>query len=215
MEIHCVRYVLKSLGLENDEKVISLCEDHLKRENELDRSKRGKKRSLASMMDKSTQQSNKGSEPLNLFDSLERFLNRLPRNQGSISCVEDLFSFVSSCKPTVQQCMDYLNQPPFTATLAAFGKLPDQQYILVFDPYVQNMCFGKDEVTVTKQQVKEKLDEELVSIFKEDFRPTGIQCSQCGEQKFMSLRSFQKRSADEGSGYFYSCHICGHRDFAH
>lgn len=215
MEIHCVRFVLKSLGLENDEKVISLCQEHLKRETESDRSKRGKKRSLASSTDKSTQKSDKGSLALNLFDSLERFMNRLPRNPSAISCIEDLFSYVSNCKPTVDQCMDYLNQPPFTSTLAAFGKLPDQQYILVFDPYVQNMSFGADEVTETKLQIRQKLDEELVSIFKEDFRPTGIRCKKCGEQKFMSVRSFQKRSADEGSGYFYSCNICGHRDFAH
>ncbi len=168
-----------------------------------------------------------------MITALTSFVNRLPLGAGAHLCIEDLLSFIRNAKPSRASLLTWLNQPPFTNTLAAFGKLKDHPFILCFDPWSGlpgPLSIIPDEEPVTDEQLAaavggttdsaaeslaahrrqlEALELELVQTFNEEFRPTGMSCKKCGEQRFLNVSNEQRRSSDEGSGSRISCGLCG------
>ncbi len=138
----------------------------------------------------------------------------------------------------------FCEHPAFASFLAAFGRLPDHPYLLVFDPNAyQTASDGAaananadtlhkqfkidrtasitlptpdltEEATVGARKAEhlvelEKQDAMLVRVFNEEHRPTGTKCSNCGEDRFLSITNFQKRAADEGGSTLVNCGRCG------
>lgn len=164
----------------------------------------------------------------NFQSALKGFYDRLPYNQGAPLCIEDLLSYSRSLSKTsawetvMTRLTEYLIKPPFVSYLAAFGRLPNYPYILVFDPHgYQHLAppdapapLAKDKsddlsniLMPTKAELEQQ-EKELVDIFKESLQNTSIICRGCKESKFMRYHEIQRRSADEGSSYLYHCANC-------
>lgn len=138
----------------------------------------------------------------------------------------------------LEAAADFCENPPFTEALAAFGHLPKHPYILVFHPNAYqtvsdgNKCrkplMEDASITLptphkekdnTKDMMKDAIPDHikeldtqekvLEEIFNEEHQPTGVQCPNCHETKYLNLRNQQKRAADEGSAQMYHCLRCG------
>jgi DNA-directed RNA polymerase subunit M/transcription elongation factor TFIIS len=179
---------------------------------------------------------NKSKQQQQQFGGLERalqsFYDRLPYNQGAALCIEDLQSFIRkqitmvNVTDAIQATITYLNAPPFAEHLAAFGRLPGQSYILVFDPYAYqsitppSLAVSKaldpsafapstNNMMPSKAELEQQ-DKELEQIFNEDLKSSKVPCPKCKDGRFVRYREVQARSADEGSSYQFYCAACPH-----
>jgi hypothetical protein len=162
-----------------------------------------------------------------LDHALRAFAEKLPHNQGAQLCVEEVVGMVRriarsalSKSQQIARVTHELERPGFVEYLAGFGKLPNHPYILVFDPYAYQIATPPPPPPTTARSggtgadstIKEleSLDKELQAVYDEAHRPSGLRCSGCKDPRFVSVRTLQRRSADEGSGYLYHCAKCNH-----
>ena len=173
-----------------------------------------------------------------LDKALRQFFEKLPANHGSQLCIDDLLSYIRHQKRTIadskkvlEGTIKYLELPGFCENLAAFGKLPNHPYVLVFDPYAyqqrtppsaeeskkldpisfEESSKGGSNIMMPSKAELEALDRELEQIFAEKLPASKLKCPKCAESRFMHFHEEQRRSADEGSSYVFFCANCGHR----
>lgn len=158
-----------------------------------------------------------------VFESaFDTFFSRLPSNQGAQVCLDDLFSFTSSSSLSISSIIDYLLNPPFAATLADLGKIPNNPYILIFDPCViqQEILDGRIapdwnlKSSDASSEYNNKID--MMSINMDSIFQQGgfqesksfIKCAECKTSEFLIILTVQTRRSDEGSKYIYNCGKC-------
>jgi DNA-directed RNA polymerase subunit M/transcription elongation factor TFIIS len=171
--------------------------------------------------------------------ALRKFYDRVPYTQGAQLVFDDFFSFLRSKQKLYSnnnnninnhilgEVVRYLESPPFVRHLAEFGKLPDQPYILVFDPYayqshvppteeeskaIDPSAFSGENTNLLMPSKNENIEQDkmLVNIFEEELSSNGFKCPKCKETRFVKYREVQRRSADEGSSFHCSCNNCHH-----
>jgi len=174
-----------------------------------------------------------------VYRAFQQYVSRLPTGQGFNSCVDDLLSCIRYIKTThtsseqrILEVIRYLEAPPFTKHLAAFGNLPGHPYVLVF-----NWCAHQYEEppsnlpTITKREEPSSntkreetpvaagkreethvaggigQEDELTRIFNEPLK-SKERCRECKAIGSVVYNEEQRRSSDEGSSYFFRCTLC-------
>lgn len=173
-----------------------------------------------------------------LEKALRLFFEKLPSNHGAQLCIDDLLSYIrhqnkfnNPKSDTLSATLKYLAEPGFCENLAAFGKLPNHPYVLVFDPYAyqqrpppsleesrkldplafEESAKGGSNIMMPSKAELEALDKDLEQIFAEKLPASKLKCPKCAESKFMHFHEEQRRSADEGSSYVFFCANCGYQ----